>query len=486
MDEQESMTNPAVPPFLALPSELIHHILSHLPLYDLISISLVNRALHSHSLQDTLWHALIQAELPEGAKRPPTIPTWRELYKQHHPYWFLVKNKIWFADTVHMGKLIVARYDHRINAIEAYTLVAERRQPSFQNWSHNPDAIIHTFNPRIHLDLNVPVVRLNEVAYTSARYNAQARHRFQSEIPMDTTSSGPSNALLGHQSAAIYSNLLLTRPWPSAITTPATPVWPPLTLPSSQRTRNDTPPSGFHQPSAKPSSLSNLCTSTFRLRKWMEFSARPLGVSMRVGEDTSTFATLPRASYTPTAEKPWQGIWCGDYAGHGCEFLVVRQLGIEEAGPLPARAEWALRARERGGSVSSGGSWSTAHEEEGDGGDDEEEALHLVSSNEEVLPYSSLEALHDENNDKDNDHDNDKGNNSTTSTTESSNTIYTGRIEAIKLTGDPNIPRGEYTFIAPDIGPAGLLRIATEDVFKGARIVKSVGHIAARGFRDGT
>ena len=63
---------------------------------------------------------------------------------------------------------------------------------------------------------------------------------------------------------------------------------------------------------------------------------------------------------------------------------------------------------------------------------------------------------------------------------------YHGRIEAIKRTGDPTIPRGEYTFIAPDIGPNGLIRVATEEMFKGARIVKSVGHIAARGFREGT
>jgi hypothetical protein len=63
---------------------------------------------------------------------------------------------------------------------------------------------------------------------------------------------------------------------------------------------------------------------------------------------------------------------------------------------------------------------------------------------------------------------------------------YQGRIEAIKLTGDPNIPRGEYSFIAPDIGRDGLLRIAGEEMFRGARVVRSVGHIAARGFRDGT
>ncbi|KAF2452357.1 hypothetical protein BDY21DRAFT_359516 [Lineolata rhizophorae] len=61
---------------------------------------------------------------------------------------------------------------------------------------------------------------------------------------------------------------------------------------------------------------------------------------------------------------------------------------------------------------------------------------------------------------------------------------YQGRLEAVKLTGDPNVPRGEYTWIAPDIGRGGLIRTATEEPFNGARIVKCAGHIAARDFRD--
>jgi hypothetical protein len=60
-----------------------------------------------------------------------------------------------------------------------------------------------------------------------------------------------------------------------------------------------------------------------------------------------------------------------------------------------------------------------------------------------------------------------------------------GRIEAIKLTGDMNIPRGEYSFIAPDISDGGLVRVADEEIFRGARIVRSAGHLANRGFRDG-
>lgn len=164
-------------------------------------------------------------------------------------------------------------------------------------------------------------------------------------------------------------------------------------------------------------------------------------------------------------------------AGHGCEFLVVMQP--DDPKPLPEGAEMAMRERERDGSVSSDGSWSTAPTDavlSGDEGDDDfdedefETADDLEDSvatlQEASVGASSAGHIEDIAEDED-EH------------------VYRGRIEAVKLTGDPNIPRGEYTFIAPDIGPNGLLRVANEEMFKGVRIVKSVGHIAGRGFRNG-
>ncbi|PVH96631.1 F-box domain-containing protein [Periconia macrospinosa] len=464
MFSMDTTTEP--PPLLALPSELIHHILSFLSWQDLLATGLTSRALHSHSQQDSLYQRFVQENTPDSLIRKPAHLSWRELFILHHPYWFIPRNKIWFADNAHTGKLLIARYDHRINAIEAYALVAERRQPAFQTWEWNPDAIIHTFNPRIQLDLNQPVVRLDAYGYENSDRSIQ--NRLQREIQMNLSNESP------RASAGICSSLMLARPWPADITTTATPIWPPLTLPSPIRSRSDSF-TNFRSIGNRPSAISEMSTATFRMRMWMEFSSRQHPGMVRAGEGVTTWATLPEECYTPTPQKPWQGIWCGDYAGHGCEFLAIMQP--DDPKPLPERAEWVVRAREREGSVSSAGSWSTAPT---DATEDEQESVEdeaWNSSDEVTSLEDSAATLKTGNIDS-------RPSSPEPVSPVTDETMYSGRIEAVKLTGDPNIPRGEYTFIAPDIGPNGLIRVATEDMFKGARIVKSVGHIAARGFRE--
>ncbi|ORY04663.1 F-box domain-containing protein [Clohesyomyces aquaticus] len=465
-----------IPPVLTLPPELLHHILSFLSLSDLLSISLVNRILHSHTQTDTLYAPFILSHLP-GIQKPPSL-SWLSLYKTHHPYWFIPASKLWFANTIHTGKLLIARYNPSTNAIEAFSLVAERLQPTITHWSWNPEAIIHTFSPRTQLDLTAPVIRLDALAY--ARAVGQPGHRLQTEIPMATFRDTP------HASSGLQSRLMLTKPWPKAITSEMTPVWPPLLLPSPSRTRSDTA-SGFRDSSHRPRTLSELSTSTFRLRKWMEFSSRPHAMNIHVGEEIVTFATLEKGVYTPSVRKPWQGIWAGDYAGHGVEFLVVTQPDEGMERELPERARWAMakreQEREREESVgSSEESWSTAPdtpESSGSGNESAFETAALSDTEEDRELDHSWATITASTSARKHDHDM-----VALEDVDPNEDIYHGRIEAIKLTGDPNIPRGEYTFIAPDIGPNGLIRIATESPFKGARIVKSVGHIAERGFRD--
>jgi hypothetical protein len=139
-----------------------------------------------------------------------------------------------------------------------------------------------------------------------------------------------------------------------------------------------------------------------------------------------------------------------------------------------------MRAREREESVSSEGSWTTAPTDATSSSSSSTDDADTTMENADDLEDSVAtlqEAYHERTS---NSLDPSEGTN-----TSEDETVYRGRIEAVKLTGDPNIPRGEYTFIAPDIGPNGLIRVAKEDMFKGARIVRSVGHIAATGFRDG-
>lgn len=137
-----------------------------------------------------------------------------------------------------------------------------------------------------------------------------------------------------------------------------------------------------------------------------------------MGEEIYTYATLDPKLYTPTEEKPYRGIWVGDYSGHGCEFLLLHQPDDKE----PFDESKVIQA------------------------EDETDEEFVIRKKEER--------------------------------------IYRGSLEAIKLTGDPNVPRGEFTWISDDISKSGYIRTATEERFKGARVVKSRGHIAARMFRN--
>jgi hypothetical protein len=394
-----------VSPLLELPPELIDHILSFLHPTELDAIAATCQCLKGHAAKDLLWQRHVQSNVPGCVVQSPSpCRTFRELYYSHDPHWFLPKYKVWFSDFFLTGKLVIARYDPRRGCIEAYRLVAERKAPEFEPWEFDDEVIIHSFEPKVQLHMDQPILQLDALPPTCP---GAIEDRFGLERPMPITNI----SRRGQYSNFLFARRVEERPYME--------LWPPLAIPARHRVRNVSQ-ENFKGSSHRPQKRSEISDQTFRIRSWMEMRGeyrQPLDI--RLGEEVYTYSTLDPVLYTPTADKPWRGIWVGDYAGHGCEFLLMHQpndyVPFDESSIVQQ--------------------------------DDETLEEYLARKREAR--------------------------------------IYRGKIEAIKLTGDPNIPRGEYTFIAPDISDGGLVRRANEAPFKGARIVQSRGHIAERMFRNG-
>lgn len=418
---------------LRLPAEIIDQILKHLQCPSLVSLSRASKLLRVHAENDLLWASLLRAQLPRAdfPESPFPAESYRSLYRSHHPYWYLAKHKIWFSDDAHTGKIILVKFDQRRGCIEGYRLVADRREPNLIAWPYNPDVSIHTFDPRPTLWIDDPVLRLEQDPVI-------ARNRqgwWDGEIQMSTAAA----------SHNIFSTFFLTRAIPERLVNKSMELWPPLTIPGMPRVRNSSN-DNFQGWGHKPQKLDEISETTFRLRKWMQFSVSGSNFGMRMGDEVSTWSTLAPELYTPTSKKPYQGIFVGDYSVHGCEFLLVMQTDKAPDPPPQNTQSQYYQARS---------------------------VIQALAQNENPIPPHQIQTLpltH-----RDNEDDALRGDEG----------IFKGSIEAIKLTGDPFVPRGEHTFVADDIGAAGFIRVAQEAPFRGARVVKCRGHVAARGFREG-
>ncbi|KAL6924270.1 hypothetical protein FSHL1_001525 [Fusarium sambucinum] len=431
---------------LDLPPELIDNILSHLSPYDLSAISATCRDLRKHALSDILWQPLVQENVPGMALTSPhPCNSYHELYASHDRLWFLPRQKIWFCDRDLTGRLMLVRYDPRRGCIEGYQLLASRGRPLHQSWLGQGDVLIQEFDPKVRLHLDKPILQFRVGEEAPVEFTTRpGANRFADEMPVT----------LDDRIDALFSNFMLTceldqeealdnlkRSFPYGN------IWPPPSVPSDHHVSGGstqiTEEGIFvNTPATRPRRRRDVSERFFRVRQWMEMAgglarigmaagmtgifnmlrlSRPAAAGglpgVHVGEELITYSTLDPELYTPTPSKPWRGIWVGDYSTHGCEFLLVHQPDDE----TPAT----------------------------------DEELGLIRG--ETETEDVWVARRDE------------------------GRTYQGRLEAIKLTGDPNVPRGEITFMAKDLGDL-VDGPPADPRFQGMKMVHSQGHIADTGF----
>lgn len=457
-----------------MPPEVMIEILCHLSMADVIAISLTCRTLHAHTISDAVWRRLVQESTPgNNVTSPHPFKTFRELYTCYEHLWFLPKNKLFFADRDLAGRLIVIRYDQRFGIIEGLQLVAvntHRAETEVQFWGPDRNIMLGKFAPKIELHNEGPILRISRDIHNPCWEERKNMRRHWVAYPEEGWARGrkrvpyqPVIHMTVGASSVLRADLYLVKEAPPDADIDL--LWPPPSVPADNRALG-------HQHMEDnfdtiPQTPDQVFPEAFRLRRWIELymginhfhqldaeaeptalDDAPAPAGVHFGEELATFATIDPAIYTPTPEKPYRGIWVGDYGPNGCEFLLFYQPGVEEYEDL--RAPYDADSLER-------------EEEETEAEFERRKVKTWERGHPERLVQGS-----DESDER--------------FARRKESVTVVGPLLAIKLTGDPHVPRGENSFIVADVGNTSEEYVAEEPPFEGVRVVTAMGQVARHGF----
>ncbi|KEY65679.1 hypothetical protein S7711_07512 [Stachybotrys chartarum IBT 7711] len=421
---------------LSLPAELIDAILLYLGPQDLAAITATCTILRRRAVADIFWQRFVQEHVPFQLTTPGPCASFHQLFVAHDRAWFLPKYKIWFSDRNLTGRLLIVRFDPRRGCIEGYQLLAINKRTVFEQWNGAEDVIIHHFEPRVRLHLDKPILRFaigedHSDGGFSARTGA---NRYADDMPM----------IIDDRHGGMYSNFMLAKSLDPdeveesfALGYPYRHIWPSPCVPAREHAAgfpaNISPVINI-DPEDRPWRRGQVSDQSFRMRQWMEM------------------AGSPGPFIIPTFLNNMGG-GAGPSIHIGEEVMTYSTLDPSLYTPTPTKPWRGIWVGDYSGH---GCEFLLLHQPDDEPATDEQLGL-IRSASESKAEWERrrMEAR-----------------------------IYRGRLEAIKLTGDPNIPRGEYTFVVDDLGPNGYVGISSDSPFTGSRIVRSKGHIAMTGFQD--
>jgi hypothetical protein len=431
--------------FQSLAPELIGTILSYLSPFDLVALSSTCHDLRRHAIADVHWQKLVQSNVPGSAiTSAGPCGSFREVYAGHDGLWFLPRYKIWFCDRDLTGKLILVRYDQRRGCIEGYQMLAVSSRTTYEHWPTGEDfVVIHAFEPSVLLHLDKPVLQfdLGDDAPTEL-LRQQGVPRFAQERPMR----------INDRANAMRSNFMWTRPLDTEVVRerlgqdfPYNSVWPPPAIPARQHVAGSRAGTRALLSGDRPQRRSEVSDQTFQIRQWIEMGGTPMLFGQAGG-----FAGHVGVGSHEDSGRPLPGSM-GVHLGE--EIISYSTLDPVLYTPTPTKPWRGIWVGDYSGH---GCEFLLVHQPDDPPASDADLGLEKGDDEtDEEWEKRQLEAR-----------------------------VYRGRLEGIKLTGDPNVPRGERTFVADDLGPDGQAVLPFQAPFAGVKVAHSRGHIARTGFMN--
>ncbi|KAL1919853.1 uncharacterized protein VTP21DRAFT_1784 [Calcarisporiella thermophila] len=308
-------THQAYPNLIDMPMEVLLHLISLLPPTSISILSCTCHHLHSiiqHT--DSLWQRFcIEAGCREIGKWP--VKNFRELYTNVvHRYAWLVGT--WVGDAAFFGSLLVVRWEPRKGRIGGYKIHCRNRTPNKLS--------SYSLDERINISQFEPVY--DEQRLFALRLDAKRPRDAEAPLLRVTTRCQDESSLtIPSHGVVFYRGKFKPHPRTGLWSLESQGLFPPeFEEPQEELYRYfGNKPGGSvkkedfdYEDRDKEKETDTPCFGLGCVHKAKTRQSNPVQL----------FAKLPSWKLRPTMDRPLDGLWAGDYAPNGVEFLLLSTI----------------------------------------------------------------------------------------------------------------------------------------------------------------